>query len=82
VHADASEETTLRRAGIDRARVLATVLPNDALNVFFTLTARTMNKSMMIVARGGEAPSTVTKLLYALYAGANNVVLPAHIGAE
>jgi Trk K+ transport system NAD-binding subunit len=32
----------------------------------------------MIIARG-ESPSTVTKLLYA---GANEVVLPAHIGAE
>jgi voltage-gated potassium channel Kch len=78
VHADASDETTLRHAGIDRARVLATVLPDDAVNVFITLSARSLNKSMMIIARG-ESPSTVTKLLYA---GANEVVLPAHIGAE
>jgi Trk K+ transport system NAD-binding subunit len=78
VHADASEEMALRRAGIDRARVLATVLPNDAVNVFITLTARTLNKSIMIIARG-EAPSTVNKLTYA---GANEVVLPAYIGAE
>src|SRR5208282_4818450 len=40
--------------------------------------ARSLNKSMTIIARG-EAPSTVTKLQYA---GANEVVLPAHIGAE
>ena len=60
------------------ARALATVLPDDAVNVFITLTARSLNKSMMIIARG-ESPSTVTKLLYA---GANEVVLPAHIGAE
>ena len=60
------------------ARALATVLPDDAVNVFITLTARSPNKSMMIIARG-ESPSTVTKLLYA---GANEVVLPAHIGAE
>jgi voltage-gated potassium channel len=78
VHADASDETTLQRAGIDHARVLATVLPDDAVNVFITLSARSLNKSMMIIARG-ESPSTVTKLLYA---GANEVVLPAHIGAE
>jgi voltage-gated potassium channel len=39
VHADASDETTLQRAGIDRARVLATVLPDDAVNVFITLSA-------------------------------------------
>ncbi len=54
------------------------MLPDDAVNVFITLSARSLNKSMMIIARG-ETPSTVTKLRYA---GANEVVLPAHIGAE
>jgi Trk K+ transport system NAD-binding subunit len=44
VHADASDETTLQRAGIDRARVLATVLPDDEVNVFITLSARSLNK--------------------------------------
>jgi voltage-gated potassium channel len=60
VHADASDETTLQRAGIDRARVLATVLPDDAVNVFITLSARSPNKSTMIIARG-DSPLTVTK---------------------
>lgn len=78
LHADASDETTLQQAGIAHARALATVLPDDAVNVFITLTARSLNKSMMIVARG-ESPSTVSKLRYA---GANEVVLPAHIGGE
>ena len=78
LHADASDETALRQAGIERARALATVLPDDAVNVFITLSARSLNKSMLIIARG-EAPSTVSKLQYA---GANEVVLPAHIGAE
>ncbi len=78
MHGDATDETLLQQAGVERARVLATVLPDDAVNVFITLTARSLNKSMMLIARG-EAPSTVTKLLYA---GANEVVLPAHIGAE
>jgi len=78
MHGDAADETMLQQAGIEHARVLATVLPDDAVNVFITLTARSLNKSMTIIARG-EAPSTVSKLLYA---GANEVVLPAHIGAE
>ena len=78
LHVDASEETALQQAGVERARVLATVLPDDAVNVFITLSARSLNKSMMIIARG-ESPSTVSKLQYA---GANEVVLPAHIGAE
>jgi voltage-gated potassium channel len=75
---DATDETSLLAAGIDRAKVLATVLPNDASNVFITLSARSLNASLQIIARG-EAPSTESKLLQA---GANKVVLPTHIGAE
>jgi voltage-gated potassium channel len=78
LHGDATEEETLRQAGIDHARALATVLPEDAINVYITLSARSLNKDMMIVARG-EQPSTISKLQYA---GATEVVLPAHIGAE
>lgn len=73
---DATEETTLIAAGIDRASVLACVLPNDALNVFITLTARQLCPGIRILARG-EQPSTEKKLLHA---GANEVVLPASIG--
>ncbi len=75
---EATDETVLRDAGIGRARVLATVLPNDAANVFITLSARNMNPTIQIIARG-EVPSTERKLLQA---GANRVVLPAHIGAD
>jgi Trk K+ transport system NAD-binding subunit len=75
---DATDEEVLRLAGIGRARALATVLPDDAANVFITLSARSMNRELSIVARG-EAPSTERKLLQA---GADRVVLPAHIGAE
>jgi voltage-gated potassium channel len=78
IQADATDEDALRSAGIDRARALATVLPNDAANVFITLSARSLNRELSIIARG-EAPSTEKKLLQA---GANRVVLPAHIGAE
>ena len=74
---DATEEETLRLAGIMRARVLATVLPDDTVNVFITLTARELNGELEIIARG-ESPSTERKLLRS---GANKVVLPAAIGA-
>src|SRR5947209_3848102 len=40
--ADATEEEALLRAGISRARALATVLPDDAANVFITLSARNL----------------------------------------
>jgi Trk K+ transport system NAD-binding subunit len=78
VQADATDETALRTAGIDHARTLATVLSNDAANVFITLSARSLNPALEIIARG-ELPSTESKLLQA---GANKVVLPTHIGAE
>jgi len=75
---DATEESALEKAGVARARVLATVLPNDAANVFITLSARNLNPQVEIIARG-ETLSTEGKLVQA---GANRVVLPAHIGAE
>jgi voltage-gated potassium channel Kch len=78
LQADATDENTLQNAGIARARVLATVLPDDAANVFITLSARSLNASLEIIARG-EVASTERKLLQA---GANRVVMPTHIGAE
>ena len=78
IHADAIEESSLKQAGIDCARAIATVVSSDPVNVFVTLTARSLNNSIFIVARG-EEPSTERKLFQA---GANAVVLPAHIGAE
>jgi voltage-gated potassium channel len=75
---NATDETVLHEVGIHRARVLATVLPDDATNVFITLTARELNPKLMIVARG-ELPSTEKKLRLA---GADQVVLPATISAN
>ena len=74
---DATDEEVLELAGVRRARTLATVLPQDALNVFITLTARTLSQSLTIISRG-EQISTEKKLLQA---GANEVILPANIGA-
>lgn len=73
---DATDESTLEFVGITRAKVLATVLPQDALNVFITLTARNLSGNITIIARG-EQPSTEKKLRQA---GANDVILPATIG--
>ncbi len=78
VKGSATEEEILTAAGIDRAKILATVLPQDTLNVFITLTARNLNRSIRIMARG-EQPSTEKKLRQA---GADEVVLPASIGAH
>jgi trk system potassium uptake protein TrkA/voltage-gated potassium channel len=75
---EATHEETLKQAGIAHARELATVLPDDAANVFITLSARSLNPHIRIIARG-EEPTTESKLFHA---GADKVVLPTHIGAE
>lgn len=72
---NATDEQTLLSVGIGRAKVLATVLPDDASNVFITLTARGLNPTLEIVARG-EMPTTEKKLRLA---GADHVVSPASI---
>jgi voltage-gated potassium channel len=74
---DATTEALLLDAGVQRARALASVLPDDAANVFITLSARSLNGHIDIFARG-EAPSTESKLKQA---GASRVVLPTQIGA-
>lgn len=74
---DATDDQTLTQAGIYRARTLATVLPQDAANVFITLSARDLCESINIIARA-ECPSTERKLLRG---GADDVVMPAAIGA-
>lgn len=74
---NATDEASLEAVGIHRARALATVLPDDAANVFITLTARELNNKITILARG-ELPSTEKKLRLA---GADHVVLPATISA-
>ncbi len=73
---DAGEESTLSEAHIERAAVFATVLPNDMVNVFITLTARNMRPDLRIIARA-EDPATEKKLKQA---GANQIILPAFAG--
>jgi voltage-gated potassium channel len=75
---DATEEESLRRAGIERASALVTVLPSDAENVFLTLTARALVPALTIVARA-ESESGAERLRQA---GASRVVSPYAIGGH
>lgn len=77
IEGDAADDETLTNVGIFRARTLATVLPDDAINVFITLSARDLCESINIIARA-ECPSTERKLIRG---GATSVVMPAAIGA-
>ena len=75
---DATLEESLREAGVDHARGLASCLPDDADNVYVVLTARDLNPNLHIVARAAEEAAE-SKLIRA---GANRVVAPTIIGGH
>ena len=76
LNADATTDEVLITAGIEHAFGLITTLPDDAANVYVTLTAREINNSMVIVSRASH-DNSVKKLKRA---GANNVIMPDKIG--
>ncbi len=75
---DATREETLVEAGIERAKGLVAVVSSDAGNVYITLTARSLNPKLFIVARGEELGSQ-QKLLRA---GADKVESPYEMGGR
>lgn len=75
---DSTDDELLKLAGIEKARALITTLPVDAQNVFIVLSARALNPRMQIISRASEA-SSVSKLRKA---GADNVIMPDHIGGN
>jgi voltage-gated potassium channel len=75
---DATNDETLLRAGIKRAKGLISVVTSDTENVYITLTARGLNPDLYILARSGEEGSDI-KLKRA---GANKVVSPYLIGGS
>ena len=76
VQGDAGEDEVLVRAGIDRARGIFLSLPTDEANLFATVTARSLNPKIRIIAKGIDI-KTQGKLQRA---GADHVVSPTFIG--
>ncbi|HSR11929.1 MAG TPA: NAD-binding protein, partial [Thermodesulfobacteriota bacterium] len=76
LHGDATRDSVLREAGVEKASGLISVLPSDAENLFVVLSARGLNPNLLIVARAVEDESE-QKLLRA---GATKVISPYHIG--
>jgi voltage-gated potassium channel len=74
---DATDDTNLVKAGIERAVGLIVSLPSDKDNLYVTLAARMLNKNLRIVSSMTD-PKLEPKLLQA---GANRVVSPNFIGA-
>ncbi|SMB87152.1 voltage-gated potassium channel [Desulfonispora thiosulfatigenes DSM 11270] len=75
---DASEDSILYEAGIERCAGLVTTLPEDADNVLIVLTAKGINNKIKVVARSDKNESKA-KLLRA---GANTVINPSNIGGN
>ena len=76
VQGDASEDETLVRAGIARAKGIFLSLPTDEGNLFVTISARGLNPKLRVVAKGIElgADKKISK------AGADIVISPSFIG--
>lgn len=72
VRGDATDDTVLIESGVERALSLATVLQNDADNLFVTLTARKLNPSLTIIARSSDRKNDVKMTA----AGATRVLNP------
>lgn len=78
VHGDATEESVLHSAGVERARALLAAADSDVENTYIVLTARSLNPSLFIVARAGS-DSAERRLVSA---GADRVISPYRIGGR
>jgi len=73
---DATKDSDLLSAGIDRATAIIVTTASDSVNVFITLTARNLNPDISIIARTSSF-ETQDKLYHA---GANFVIMPDVLG--
>jgi voltage-gated potassium channel len=73
---DATQDSVLKDAGIERALGLISVLSTDADNLYVVLSARGLNPKLTIVARASEEGAE-RKLIRA---GADKVISPYHLG--
>jgi voltage-gated potassium channel len=78
VHGDATSDDLLRKAGVERAKALITVVGSDSANLYITLTARLLCATLLIVARAEEeeAEAKLRKV------GANKVISPYLAGGH
>jgi voltage-gated potassium channel len=76
IHGDGTEDETLKRAQVEKAKALITTLPEDADNVFIVLSARSLNPGIQIISRA-SGNNSILKLKKA---GADSVIMPDKIG--
>ncbi|MDP3065866.1 MAG: 3H domain-containing protein [Methanobacteriaceae archaeon] len=78
IHGNATEESLMCEAGLEKARGVIITTGDDVDNLFITLTAREVNADVWIVTRASKEENT--KRLYR--SGANKVISPETSGAE
>jgi K+ transport systems, NAD-binding component len=78
IEGDATEDSTLLKAGVDRAKALITALASDADNLFVVITAREMNPHLKIISRASAIANDKKLKL----AGASNVIMPDKVGGQ
>ncbi|MFC1860464.1 potassium channel family protein [Chloroflexota bacterium] len=78
VLADATDDETLKEAGIERARGLVVAVGSDADNVYITLSARGLRPDLFVEARASSSKAE-TKLKKA---GATRIISPYSLGAR
>lgn len=78
VQGDASDESVLRAAGVERAAALAIATASDAMNTYVVLAARDMNPKARILARATD-DAAVKRLIRA---GADQAISPYHVGGQ
>lgn len=75
---DAAADELLRKAGVERAQALISVVGSDSDNLYIVLSARLLNPKLLIVARAEEEDAEI-KLRKV---GANKVISPYLAGAH
>lgn len=76
IHGDSTKDENLTNANIENAHSIIVAMQNDADNLFTVLSARQLNPKIKIISRASsEATRHKLKL-----AGADNVILPEHLG--
>lgn len=78
VQGDATDDSVLRAAGVERAGVLIAALNTDADNLYTTMTGRALAPDVFIVARARQESAE----LRLHQGGANRVVNPQRIGGD
>ncbi len=67
---DATSEETLIKAGVFKAKTLVLTLPDDSLNVYITLMAKSLNYKLKIISKASD----VEAIKRLGYAGVDNIV--------